>query len=438
MKNIRSPRPSVINVARTIQQVVPLKTTVFEDFQRRPCWSRQNQLNYIESTSSGTAIMPLVLCDIESGLAATPPTSDGFRKYKEQKSIGNKYAVIDGQNRLATLRDFTEGDIAFAGSLWDLDDVEHRFSKSDPKRFHELGASIQQHFLKVILQTAVIEDLPYGEQWRHFLSVNEGVDMSEACKRNALPTPIAEMLRKEAASLGELFGRGTTNSEFALLGAHSATQVGAMKDVETLTDVFMDLTGEKAKQNHASRKEFFEDGLNRLFQNVPRYHTTWSHFQQVMAVVAKVVDDVTVSKKTNKRVKSAVVPLRTFWALVYAVDYMLSQGHSLRPGHETDFYEYVKETCDRLADQAEQRQQLAAKKLRLAKPHLSPDEIATQVGLQYYHVWRARTDDPNGRLGRKRELTADLRVSMGGKGCFRLSTPPAALSSAVPPPTAAV
>ncbi|WP_026632987.1 DUF262 domain-containing protein [Dyadobacter alkalitolerans] len=109
-----------------------------------------------------------------------------------------QYAVIDGKQRLTTVFDFFEDKIQldntpifFRDQILDLEN----FTYSDMKREYPLVGEIFDRFQPVIM--GVYSDRP-EDVYEMFIRLNINIAISGAERRNALPGPIPQLLRKIA------------------------------------------------------------------------------------------------------------------------------------------------------------------------------------------------------------------------------------------------
>lgn len=120
-----------------VHQVQKGTTTYDLPYQRGAVWTTEQRMLLIYSILSGTPIPALVVND--------RPSSMWFGPDGEQRPI---YAVIDGQQRVTTVRMFMEGALLVPATWFEVEDVISREYTDDGPyvRYHDLSRRAQRFF----------------------------------------------------------------------------------------------------------------------------------------------------------------------------------------------------------------------------------------------------------------------------------------------------
>mgnify|MGYP003389082652 CR=1 FL=1 len=106
-------------------------------FQRKPCWKKKQKDAYETSADKNYLINPIVLVDVKGSMELcllTPGKQKDYKFFKEHDDNGNDYLILDGANRLDSLRDMVENNSSFV----DLRKHGYKILSCDRKTMHEL------------------------------------------------------------------------------------------------------------------------------------------------------------------------------------------------------------------------------------------------------------------------------------------------------------
>ena len=121
-------------------------------------------------------------------------------------------AVLDGQQRLAALRDFVAGEFAVDGHIQPDDD---EIRSLHGLRFHELPANRQHEFLTFDLPVVRLTDFKPQEPNELFFRLNQSYNLTPPEKRNALHGPARQSVCSHLLKL-EREGRVRRDGDVAI------------------------------------------------------------------------------------------------------------------------------------------------------------------------------------------------------------------------------
>ncbi|MCG2802169.1 MAG: DUF262 domain-containing protein, partial [Cellulomonas sp.] len=164
------------------------------DFQRGEVWTRAKQQRLVDSVLRGWHIPPVHLVAREDG----------------------GYDVLDGQQRLTALRDFTAGRFPIDGRI-EPADVAIRALHG--MRYEDLPPGVRERFDAFSIRVLELHDFRPGEPHELFFRLNQPTSLTEAEKRNAFVGGARDQVRelvRFAADCGMVPERiGFSNSRLA-------------------------------------------------------------------------------------------------------------------------------------------------------------------------------------------------------------------------------
>lgn len=150
--------PDIATLHRKIRQG---RLDLQPNFQRGEVWGKAKKQRLIDSILRGWHIPPIHVIQV--------PNSD-------------KQEVLDGQQRLAAIRDFLEGEYAINGNL---DPVEKHLMELDGLSWDELPDEVSGKIEDFTIRLLTISDYKPGEPGELFYRLNQPTNLTSAEQRNA-------------------------------------------------------------------------------------------------------------------------------------------------------------------------------------------------------------------------------------------------------------
>ncbi len=150
--------PDIATLHRKIRQG---RLDLQPNFQRGEVWGKAKKQRLIDSILRGWHIPPIHVIQV--------PNSD-------------KQEVLDGQQRLAAIRDFLEGDYPINGNL---DPVEKHIMELDGLSWDELPDEVAGKVEDFTIRLLTISDYKPGEPGELFYRLNQPTNLTSAEQRNA-------------------------------------------------------------------------------------------------------------------------------------------------------------------------------------------------------------------------------------------------------------
>ncbi len=130
------------------------------NFQRGEVWSLAKKQRLIDSILRDWHVPPVHVIELDDG----------------------KQEVLDGQQRLVSIRDFVHGNLRVDG---DIEPFNAKIAKLDGLTFKELPKTIQRKFNRFTITVNTITDYDPEEPGELFYRLNQPVRLSSAEERNA-------------------------------------------------------------------------------------------------------------------------------------------------------------------------------------------------------------------------------------------------------------
>lgn len=153
--------PSDPDIATIYRKIMQKRLDLQPNFQRGEVWGKPKKQRLIDTILRGWHIPPIHVIQV--------PNSD-------------KQEVLDGQQRLAAIRDFIEGDFAVNGNL---DPAEPFLMELDGLFFHELPDTVVGKIEDFTIRLLTISDYKPGEPGELFYRLNQPTNLTSAEQRNA-------------------------------------------------------------------------------------------------------------------------------------------------------------------------------------------------------------------------------------------------------------
>jgi hypothetical protein len=202
------------------------------DFQRGEVWSLTKQRRLIDSVLRDWHVPPIHVV-----------------QYSESK----KQEVLDGQQRLAAIRDFVNGFFTIDGKTEPFDD---KIWALNGMRYSDLPGEWKRQFDQFTIRVFRIVDFSPDEPAELFFRLNQPVSLTSAEQRNAFFGPVRSQVKEIAALIDEL-PLGFSNSRMAIDDV--IARVGLSIESGTIREK---LTAAKLTQRYRERVPFSNETLN--------------------------------------------------------------------------------------------------------------------------------------------------------------------------------
>lgn len=153
--------PSDPDIATLHRKISQGRLDLQPNFQRGEVWGKAKKQRLIDSILRGWHIPPIHVIQV--------PNSD-------------KQEVLDGQQRLAAIRDFLEGEFTINGNL---DPVEQYIMELDGLSWDELPDTVAGKIEDFTIRLLTISDYKPGEPGELFYRLNQPTNLTSAEQRNA-------------------------------------------------------------------------------------------------------------------------------------------------------------------------------------------------------------------------------------------------------------
>lgn len=153
--------PSDPDIATLHRKIKQGRLDLQPNFQRGEVWGKAKKQRLIDSILRGWHIPPIHVIQV--------PNSD-------------KQEVLDGQQRLAAIRDFLEGEFTINGNL---DPVEQYIMELDGLSWDELPDTVAGKIEDFTIRLLTISDYKPGEPGELFYRLNQPTNLTSAEQRNA-------------------------------------------------------------------------------------------------------------------------------------------------------------------------------------------------------------------------------------------------------------
>ncbi len=165
-------RPSNIEIETIISRIRKGTLNLQPDFQRGEVWSKNKQQKLIDTILRGWTTPPIhIVPNKETGI------SD----------------VLDGQQRLAAIRDFVEGKFSVDGNIKPVDESIEALHKL---RYDQLPLNVQLRFDAYVIEFIKLEDYKPSEPAELFDRLNQPTRLTSAEQRNAYMGDTRSQIKK--------------------------------------------------------------------------------------------------------------------------------------------------------------------------------------------------------------------------------------------------
>jgi len=187
--------PSDPDIATLHRKIRQNRLDLQPNFQRGEVWGKAKKQRLIDSILRGWHIPPIHVIQV--------PNSD-------------KQEVLDGQQRLAAIRDFLGGEFAINGNL---DPVESYLKELDGLSWDELPDTVAGKIEDFTIRLLTISDYKPGEPGELFYRLNQPTNLTSAEQRNAYFGEARQQVKDLSETMVELgYNRevlGFSNSRMA-------------------------------------------------------------------------------------------------------------------------------------------------------------------------------------------------------------------------------
>lgn len=172
--------PSEPDIATVFNRILDGDIDLQPDFQRNEVWSTKKQQRLVDTILRTWVIPPILLI-----------------------SNGKRLQVLDGQQRLASIRDFKQNKFRIDGSI---EPVNPDIQRLDGLRYSELPLDVAKAFDRTSLRLYEIADHSPEEPAEIFFRLNQPTALTSAERRNAFFGPVRNQIR-ELVDLFDSSGR---------------------------------------------------------------------------------------------------------------------------------------------------------------------------------------------------------------------------------------
>lgn len=169
--------PSDPDIATIVGRIKNGDIDLQPDFQRGEVWSKLRRQRLIDSILRDWHVPPIHVIE---------------------NPITGKQEVLDGQQRLAAIRDFVAGEFAVDG---ELEPQNADISALDGKLFSELPGDTRRRFNQFTIRLFRIVDYKPSEPSELFFRLNQPASLTGAEQRNAFFGPVREQIKELVAVL---------------------------------------------------------------------------------------------------------------------------------------------------------------------------------------------------------------------------------------------
>tara|TARA_B100002019_G_scaffold277380_1_gene277138 strand:- start:81 stop:1469 length:1389 start_codon:yes stop_codon:yes gene_type:complete len=172
-----------------------------DSFQSNCRWTTVLNQAYMKSILLGHAVTPIILGDVDSLTSSCKlyygEDSEEYKFFKDLQDQGYKYITIDGNNRDNCICAFINDEFPLTEGVYDIEELDlPRFTagKND-KTYSQLPANVKQYVEGVKINILLITQCDRIGLAALFSKVNEGLNLNDQEKRNAIMCRFGHMIR---------------------------------------------------------------------------------------------------------------------------------------------------------------------------------------------------------------------------------------------------
>jgi len=370
-------------------------------FQRRVVWNTDNTNKYFKSLTRGWTITPIVVLEVDSCIEYSETVGDGpaAEYFEDVKSKGYKYISLDGQNRSKHIEDVYNSKTTVSGNLKDADgkfhDIKNKFLKDMDQRL------IDHITTGCNVSVVVVKEATRDDASDMFQALNDGEPLNDQEKRQAIDTPIADVIR-------ELSKEKKSTSVRILPKA----RISRMEDDEIYAKMLMVLfkeyrvDGKTVAKSYGLSKfginDFYNLGLGFSNINDPECPYLLSEIDRAKEII-KLFSAVMLHQ--TKVPNSQLIPRKNWWAVLHVCEWAFDNNYKIQD--YSQFYDYLKSIDDKLATDSET--QFSVDRQKKIASGLDPDEVTKQG---YYFNWRSLPHQASPRANRHEALIEEVENNL--------------------------
>ncbi len=164
--------PSDPNIETLVSRIKKKEINLQPDFQRGEVWSYQKKQRLIDTILRKWHIPPIHLVIVEE---------DGSRE------------VLDGQQRLVSIRDFVKGDVKINGKQQPMDPF---IESLDGLTYDQLPPRVRREFDDYSIRVFSVSDYKPDEPGELFYRLNQTTSLTAAEQRNAFYGPVRNQIKE--------------------------------------------------------------------------------------------------------------------------------------------------------------------------------------------------------------------------------------------------
>jgi hypothetical protein len=164
--------PSDPNIETLVSRITNGEINLQPDFQRGEVWSYQKKQKLIDTILRNWHVPPIHLVVV---------SKDGSRE------------VLDGQQRLVSIRDFVNGEVVINGKQPPLD---HSIESLDGLSYKQLPKRVKREFDDYSIRVFSITDYQPEEPGELFYRLNQPTSLTAAEQRNAFYGPVRNQIKE--------------------------------------------------------------------------------------------------------------------------------------------------------------------------------------------------------------------------------------------------
>jgi hypothetical protein len=253
------------------------------DFQRGEVWGVSKRQRLIDSILRQWHIPPVHFV------------------WDEEKEIDE---VLDGQQRLAAIRDFMRGKLTVDGKI-EPDDPE--VSSFDGLTFHELPKKVQERFKRFTIRVYRLEDYASDEPGELFFRLNQQAILNPAEQRNAF-------FGSARGQVKNLSKKGLTKEVLGFTNSRMAYEDVVARVCLTIQSgtLFEKITAKSLEKAYRNPNGFNADVIMKVSEAVERFAKSSEFFGDIRFNKATTHSWLLVSSQINGSIENTIEPFGRF------------------------------------------------------------------------------------------------------------------------------
>jgi hypothetical protein len=245
--------PSDPDVETIVSRIKSGDINLQPDFQRGEVWSRIKKQRLIDSILRDWHVPPIHIIE---------------------QPLSKKQEVLDGQQRLAAIRDFVLDEFSVDGRI---EPSDPEIIALDGKRYSDLPGNTRRQFNQFTIRLFRIVDYNGTEPAELFFRLNQPASLTGAEQRNAFFGPVREQIKQLATSLDHVFANrrflAFSNARMAYddVLARTSLAVGRRSLTEKITASDLELLYRDNKGLDSSVTAIIDDAIHLLGRGLSEY-----------------------------------------------------------------------------------------------------------------------------------------------------------------------